>query len=224
MGLSEEEGTKYWDKEARSYNERVKKRKERYNGLVEYIIDLTKPKKIDVVMEIGAGTGEVSLLLAPKVKKIIAVDISEEMLRIAKEKAIRADVDNIEFVRGTFHEPNVTEMDIIVTIDSLHCTRNGNYKKRAIELMHDHLKENGRIFLEDEMIVYEQKILKKRSDQIVRYLTKLAEKSDKEFRDALFEKPNIHDLNDFFEWSMGHYMRDMAKTGHHLVTTHQKTQ
>jgi hypothetical protein len=31
MGLSEEEGTEYWDKEARSYNERVEKRKERYN-------------------------------------------------------------------------------------------------------------------------------------------------------------------------------------------------
>lgn len=43
------------------------------NRLVECIIDLTKPKKTDVVMEIGAGTGEVSLLLAPKVKKIIAL-------------------------------------------------------------------------------------------------------------------------------------------------------
>lgn len=140
------------------------------------------------------------------------------MLKIAKESAIRAGVNNIEFVRGTFHKPNVGEkVDIIVTIDSLHCTKDGNYKKRAIEVMRDHLKENGRIFLEDEMIVYDQEILEKRSDQIVQYLEKLAEKSDKEFRNMLFEdRPNIHDLKEFFDESTSHYIRDMARTGHHL--------
>lgn len=218
MGLSEEEGAKYWDKEARSYNVKVEKHKERYHKLVEYIIDLTNPKKTDVVMEIGAGTGVVSLLLAPKVKKIIAVDISKEMLRIAKERAKEAGVNNIEFVKGTFHKPNIAEkVDIIVTIDSLHCTTDGNYTKRAIEIIHDHLKEEGKVFLDDEMIVYDKEILEGRSDQIVRYLAKLAEKSDKEFRDMLFEeRPNIHDLKEFFDESMSYYIRDMAKTGHHL--------
>lgn len=218
MGLSEEEGAKYWDKEARSYDAKVEKRKERYHRLVEYIIDLTKPKKTDVIMEIGAGTGVVSLLLAPKVKKVIAVDISKEMLRIAKQRAKEAGVNNIEFVKGTFHRPNIAEkVDIIVTIDSLHCTTDGDYKKRAIEIMHDHLKEGGEVFLDDEMIVYDKEILERRSDQLVRYLTRLAEKSDKEFRDVLFEeRPNIHDLKDFFDVSMNYYIRDMTKTGHHL--------
>mgnify|MGYP006270455181 FL=1 len=56
VGLNEEEGVKYWDREARSYDMKVKKHKERYHKLVEYIISLTNPKKTDVVMEIGAGT------------------------------------------------------------------------------------------------------------------------------------------------------------------------
>ena len=218
MGLSEEEGARYWDKEAESYNKEVEKHRDRYYKLVECIIDLTAPKKSDVIMEIGAGTGVVSLLLAPKVKKIIAVDISGEMLRIAKERAMEADINNIEFVRGAFHEPNIVEkVDIIVTIDSLHCTANGNYKKRAIQIMHDHLKDEGKVFLEDEMIVYDQEILKRRTDQIVRYLVKLAGRSNKEFRDVFFEeRPNIHDLKGFFDESMSHYIEDMAKTGHHL--------
>ena len=76
MGLSEEEGAKYWDMEARSHDIKVEKHKERYHKLVKYIINLTNPKKTDVVMEIGAGTGVASLLLAPKVKRVIAVDIS----------------------------------------------------------------------------------------------------------------------------------------------------
>jgi ubiquinone/menaquinone biosynthesis C-methylase UbiE len=218
MGLSEEEEAKYWDREARSHDMKVEKHKEKYHTMVKYMIDLTNPKKADVVMEIGAGTGMVSLLLAPKVKKVIAVDISEEMLRIAKERAMESGVNNIEFVRGTFHNPGIAEKaDIIITIDSLHCTKDGNYKKRAIEIMHDHLKDGGRIFLEDEMIAYNQEILKKRADQIVRYLVKLAKGSDKEFQDLLFEKrPNIHDLKEFFDESTSHYIKDMAKTEHLL--------
>jgi ubiquinone/menaquinone biosynthesis C-methylase UbiE len=219
VGLSEEEGAKYWDREARSHDMRAGKYKERYRKLARYIIDLTNPMKTDVIMEIGAGTGAVSLLLAPKVKKVIAVDISKEMLRIANQRAMETGVDNIEFVRGTFHNPGIEgKVDIIITIDSLHCTTDGNYKKRAIEIMHDHLKDEGKIFLEDEMIVYNQETLKKKADQITRYLVKLAKRSDKELRDLLFEKrPNIHDLRKFFDDSTDYYIKDMAKTEHLLT-------
>jgi ubiquinone/menaquinone biosynthesis C-methylase UbiE len=100
MGLSEEEGVKYWDREARSYDMKAEKYKEKYHKLAQYIIDLTNPMKTDVIMEIGVGTGMVSLLLAPKVKKVIAVDISKEMLGITKEKAMETGISNIEFVRA----------------------------------------------------------------------------------------------------------------------------
>jgi len=79
------------------------------------------------------------------------------------------------------------------------------------------LKDEGKIFLEDEMIVYNQETLKKKADQIIRYLVKLVKRSDKEFRDLLFEKrPNIHDLKKFFDESTEHYIKDMAKTEHLL--------
>jgi len=120
VGLSEEEGAKYWDREARNYDMKIEKYKEKYHKLVQYIVDLADPMKTDVIMEIGVGTGVVSLLLAPKVKKVIAVDISKEMLRITKEKAMETGISNIEFVRGTFHNPGIAEkVDIIITIDSL---------------------------------------------------------------------------------------------------------
>jgi ubiquinone/menaquinone biosynthesis C-methylase UbiE len=218
MGLSEEEGARYWDSEARSWDTKVDKHKERYHGLAQDIIELTNPKKTEVLMEIGAGTGVISLLLAPKVRKVIAVDISREMLRIAEERTTEAGIHNIEFVRGTFHNPNIAEkVDIIVTIDSLHCTTDGNYKKRAIEVMYDSLNDAGRVFLEDEMIVYDQEVLKGRADQIAQYLVGLAKRSDEGFQDMLFgQRPNIHDLKDVFDESLGHYMQDMARTGHLL--------
>ena len=50
------------------------------------------------VLEIGCGTGTTAIAHAPFVKHIEAIDISEAMLDIAREKAGNAGVDNIRFV------------------------------------------------------------------------------------------------------------------------------
>lgn len=44
-GLSEEEGAKYWDREARSHVMKVEKHKKKYRTLVKHVIDLTNPEK-----------------------------------------------------------------------------------------------------------------------------------------------------------------------------------
>lgn len=50
------------------------------------------------LIEIGAGTGAISLEIARKVKKITVTDISERMLDIAKQKALTRGVENADFV------------------------------------------------------------------------------------------------------------------------------
>ncbi len=49
------------------------------------------------VLEIGCGTGKNTKWLATKAEKIIAADLSEEMLRIAKEKIKQQHVQFIQF-------------------------------------------------------------------------------------------------------------------------------
>jgi len=56
--------------------------------IVEHTINLARPNKTDVVVDLGAGTGAVLLAIAPQVKKVIAVDVSEKMLEVTK-KSIR---------------------------------------------------------------------------------------------------------------------------------------
>ncbi len=47
-----------------------------------------------VVYDLGAGTGRLACLLAPHVKQVRAFDISEEMLRVCREKLITSRLTN----------------------------------------------------------------------------------------------------------------------------------
>lgn len=49
------------------------------------------------VLDVGIGTGFIALLLAELGHEVIGVDISEEMLRIAREKARKLNIENVEF-------------------------------------------------------------------------------------------------------------------------------
>ncbi len=49
------------------------------------------------VLEFGCGTGGTAILHAPFVKQITAIDISENMIKIARGKAKETDIENVEF-------------------------------------------------------------------------------------------------------------------------------
>lgn len=49
------------------------------------------------VLELGCGTGTTAIKLAPSVGRLVATDISSEMIAIGGEKAAEAGVGNVEF-------------------------------------------------------------------------------------------------------------------------------
>jgi len=53
--------------------------------------------KKDTVLDIGCGTGKVSIALAQMVKKVYAIDRREEAIRYAQVQAQKAGITNIEF-------------------------------------------------------------------------------------------------------------------------------
>ena len=63
------------------------------------------------ILEVGCGTGTLALELAPHVAHIHAVDISGEMLGIARRKADAAGVENVTFHQGTLDEPTPFEAE-----------------------------------------------------------------------------------------------------------------
>ena len=66
----------------------------------ETIINYLQPKDGQKILDIAAGTGEPALSIAASIKNgvVTITDISEEMMEIAREKAIAKELTNIETV------------------------------------------------------------------------------------------------------------------------------
>jgi arsenite methyltransferase len=56
------------------------------------------------VLEIGCGTGSLALRLAPSAAEVHGLDISREMVRIARDKATAEGAVNVHFHEGAFDE------------------------------------------------------------------------------------------------------------------------
>lgn len=58
----------------------------------------------DVVLDIGCGTGSLALRLAPGAAHVHGLDVSSEMIRIARGKASAAGLSNVTFHVGPFDD------------------------------------------------------------------------------------------------------------------------
>ncbi len=86
---------RFWDRIARKYaTERIKD-----EAGYERTLERTRKclRSSDTVLEIGCGTGTTALNLAQSVSRIVASDVSSEMIAIAREKAVAKSCLNAEF-------------------------------------------------------------------------------------------------------------------------------
>jgi ubiquinone/menaquinone biosynthesis C-methylase UbiE len=68
--------------------------REDYQGNISRAIDeILHVDGLDI-LDLGAGTGRLTLLLAPRAKTIRAFDLSAEMLRVCRERLLRSDLTN----------------------------------------------------------------------------------------------------------------------------------
>ena len=90
---------KFWNSKAHSYDKVVNKffPKIYETILVNLIQDVNQSDK---VLEVAAGTGILSIQMSGHVSHIAAIDIAPEMLKIAKEKSLRLQKNNIDFQVG----------------------------------------------------------------------------------------------------------------------------
>ena len=176
-----------YDKRAETYDqEMISKFGEYYFKVIRKMVEFIKPKSQDVVLDIGAGTGAVSFALAPYVKRVIAVDISESMLQEAKRKAQDSNIENIEFVVGDFLNLNVDEkVDAIVSNIALHHLTDED-KAKAIANMGSLLNDSGRIVLGDVIIFFDttQKQADEVLDVIEEYFGRKKSKAIKRLREV----------------------------------------
>ncbi|MBL7150129.1 MAG: ribosomal RNA small subunit methyltransferase A [Candidatus Pacebacteria bacterium] len=67
--------------------------------VLEQIISVSKLKKDDIVLEIGAGTGILTIELANKVKQVIAIEKDEALVAILKKELSKQKIKNVKIIQ-----------------------------------------------------------------------------------------------------------------------------
>lgn len=92
----------FWNKRAERYSHQPVANPEAFERKIEITKSLMTMRS--VVLDIGCGTGSLALRLAPSLAQVHGLDLSSEMIRIAREKASTENVDNATFHVGPFDE------------------------------------------------------------------------------------------------------------------------
>jgi SAM-dependent methyltransferase len=77
-----------------------------------------------IVLEMGCGTGQLSLFLATADRHVVGADLARPSLALARQAAARYDVGNVQFVETDLHAPGLRRgaFDVVVCSGVLHHT------------------------------------------------------------------------------------------------------
>jgi ubiquinone/menaquinone biosynthesis C-methylase UbiE len=104
----------YWEKQAALYDEN-----QDFTELTSKQLSKLHFDSSDTMLDIGAGTGRLTIPIAKQVKHVTAVDPSQSMLKILDEKAQKENLTNIEQINKPWEKLrlniNIEPHDVVVT-------------------------------------------------------------------------------------------------------------
>ena len=115
---------KFWNKLADRYSRHPVADQATYRKKLEITQSYCRPDM--EVLEFGCGTGTTAIHHAPFVKHILATDFSSEMIRICRDKAQAAGIDNVDFRCSSFDDLDSTtaSFDMVLGLNILHLMDN----------------------------------------------------------------------------------------------------
>lgn len=141
---------KNWDEHVADAEEVA--RCDAFQAIRDRIVELASPTHGEVAVDIGSGTGLLSLMLAPRVTQLWAIDISPHMCDYLRTKVASADLANVHVaVASAVSLPLVDDAaDIVVSNYCLHHLRDAD-KERAIAEAYRVLRPGGHLVIGDMM-------------------------------------------------------------------------
>lgn len=129
-------------------------------------VALSTIKEGDVVLDLGSGAGFDAFLAAKKAGnkgKVIGLDMTEEMIRKAKENAERYGYQNVEFRLGDIeHIPiEANTIDVIISNCVINLSPN---KEKVFSEAYRVLKSGGKMFVSD-IVLLEELTQEQRNDE-----------------------------------------------------------
>ena len=118
-----ERGTKRWDAFPRYFDNELE---EEWTGGSSYTNQFLQRIEVDsssTVMDVGCGPGTLAIPLAKKVNSVIALDVSERVLRFVKKNAAKEGVTNITCVHKSWDDivigEDIAKQDVVIASRSL---------------------------------------------------------------------------------------------------------
>ncbi len=117
-----------------------------YNDFIDYYEKIFKRfgKTASLVLDLACGTGNITIPMSKRGYDMIGIDLSCEMLNIAREKAANEDADIL------FLNQDMTEFELYGTVDAIVCALDGiNYLtedddlKKLFSLVNNYLNPGG---------------------------------------------------------------------------------
>ncbi len=126
------------------------------SGEIEDIVAALEIHLDQDIVEIGCGTGEVSVALAPLCRTLHAVAVSQVMIEFAKRKVEQRAVGNITFEHAGFLTSRFPEgrADAVVSQLALHHLPEF-WKQVAMQRVFAMLKPGGRFYLHDMVFSFD---------------------------------------------------------------------
>jgi 2-polyprenyl-3-methyl-5-hydroxy-6-metoxy-1,4-benzoquinol methylase len=116
------------------------------------VLDQAGARPGDQAVDLGAGTGFLSLLLAEQVANVLAVDIAEPMLQKLAAAAAEAGLDNVEVLCADLTEVDLPAgcVDLVVSSYALHHLTDPQ-KAALLRRVRRWLRPGGRVVVADMM-------------------------------------------------------------------------
>ena len=132
--------SRFWDRHAKGYAKRPVADEAAYQRKLKVTQDYLTPDM--EVLELGCGTGTTALIHAPFVKHITGIDISQNMLEVARAKAETGNVKNVTFQQSSIDNLETPDAvyDVVMGHSILHLLEN---KQAIIARVHRMLKPGG---------------------------------------------------------------------------------
>lgn len=142
---------RYWNKRASSWDHDAGHNP----GLlkvVDRVIAEAAPTSSMQAVDIGCGSGQLTLKLAPLVDHVRGVDISRAMIDLLAANAEQSDIDNVEGIAMAIEHLEIPEasVDLVVSNYVLHHLRDRD-KAAAVARAASWLKPGGRLVIGDMM-------------------------------------------------------------------------
>lgn len=141
----------FWDRHAPKYIAKPIADQPSYEAKLNHVRSLLRPT--DKVLEIGCGSGNTALQLAPNCAQFTASDISSRMIELARDKEKKTEIKNVRFVHANAKQAVTdTSFDKILAFSLLHLVADLQFTLSAI---HAQLKPGG-VFISKTVCIAER--------------------------------------------------------------------